>query len=238
LVAYSFGERMESEKLIFMSSSPTCCPVCRELGPRHFQRIQDKDYWRCEDCRVTFLGSSHWPSIQDERAQYRLHENNSDSLGYRRFLEKLSAPLIEQLEDGLSGLDYGCGPGPALASMMRDAGHTMTDFDPCFVDVPDALTHMYDFITCTETAEHFHYPAREFDRLDRLLKPGGWLAVMTTFQTDDALFENWHYRRDPTHVAFYCEQTFNKIATQRGWACAFPVKDVALMQKPLDFDWS
>jgi len=42
----------------------------------------------------------------------------------------------------------------------------------------EALTRTCDFITCTEVAEHFHRPADEFRRLDALLKPGGWLALM------------------------------------------------------------
>ena len=90
----------------------------------------------------------------------------------------------------------------------------------------------YDFVTCTEVAEHFHRPADEFDRLERLLRPGGWLAVMTSFQTDDARFAGWHYRRDPTHVVFYRAETFRTIAARHGWDCEIPAKDVALMRKP------
>ncbi|MEQ8700574.1 MAG: methyltransferase domain-containing protein, partial [Bauldia litoralis] len=100
--------------------------------------------------------------------------------------------------------------------------------------LPDTgpLEETYDFITCTEVAEHFHRPAAEFDRLDSLLRPGGWLAVMTCFQTDDDRFATWHYRTDPTHVVFYREATLRTIAAQHGWSCDIPVKDVALMRKP------
>jgi len=65
-----------------------------------------------------------------------------------------------------------------------------------------------------------------------MLHPGGWLALMTCFQTDDARFANWHYRRDPTHVVFYREATFRHIARLLGWQCEIPCKDVVLMQKP------
>ncbi|HEY9569153.1 MAG TPA: methyltransferase domain-containing protein, partial [Thalassobaculum sp.] len=74
-------------------------------------------------------------------------------------------------------------------------------------------------------------PAEEFDRLGRLLRPGGWLAVMTRFQSDDVPFAGWHYRRDPTHVTFYREATFRRIAGQRGWHCEFPAGDVALLRR-------
>ncbi len=81
-------------------------------------------------------------------------------------------------------------------------------------------------------AEHFHHPHAEFTRLRALLRPGGWLAVMTCFQTDDARFAQWHYRKDPTHVVFYREATFHHLARLWGWECVVPVKDVVLMQRP------
>lgn len=65
-----------------------------------------------------------------------------------------------------------------------------------------------------------------------LVRPNGWLAIMTCFQTDDTHFANWHYRKEPTHVVFYREETLRYLACVRGWDCCIPVKDVALMQKP------
>ena len=84
-------------------------------------------------------------------------------------------------------------------------------FDPLFFPEPEPLEDLYDFIVCTEVIEHFHRPVQEFLRFDRMLSPGGWLALMTCFQTDDDRFAAWHYRRDPTHVVFYCETTLRYI---------------------------
>lgn len=117
--------------------------------------------------------------------------------------------------------------------MLEDAGHRMTLFDPFFQPDQCTLEQAYDLITCTEVAEHFHRPWEEFDRLDRLLRPGGWLGIMTCFQTDDERFANWHYRRDPTHVVFYREATLRFIAGERGWDCEIPAKDIALMRKSM-----
>ena len=132
----------------------------------------------------------------------------------------------------MTGLDYGCGPGPALAAMLEEAGVAMVLFDPFFHPDSDALQRSYDVITLSEVAEHFSQPADEFDRLDRLLRPGGWLGVMTCFQTDDERFAAWHYRRDPTHVVFYRAKTFEVLAAYKGWNLEMPRKDVALLQKP------
>jgi len=115
--------------------------------------------------------------------------------------------------------------------MLREAGHHVTIYDPVFAPDTAALSATYDVITCTETAEHFHNPADDFARLNSLLRPGGVLAVMTCFQTDDEKFANWHYRQDPTHVVFYREQTFRFLADKFGWTLEIPTKDVALMSK-------
>ena len=70
------------------------------------------------------------------------------------------------------------------------------------------------------------------DRLASLMRPGGWLGLMTCFQTDDARFANWSYRREPTHVVFYRQVTLARIAQACGWLAEFPAKDVALMRFP------
>ncbi|WP_329740414.1 class I SAM-dependent methyltransferase [Dyella sp. A6] len=211
--------------------APSTCPVCTCKHPRLFMQVDGRSYWRCENCMATFLDPSQLPDLTAERAEYQLHRNEVDDPGYRRFLSRVTAPLLARLEPGQSGLDYGCGPGPALAAMLEEAGHGMTLYDPLFRNDPAALARSYDFVTCTEVAEHFHRPAEEFARLDGLLKPDGWLALMTIFQTDDQAFAGWHYRRDPTHVVFYREQTLRHIAARMGWHCEIPCANVALFQK-------
>ncbi len=208
-----------------------CCCVCGAARPRVFTELDSGTYWRCDSCRATWLDPADRLSAQDERRHYTLHENTDDT-GYRQFLARLANPLLDRLEPGLSGLDYGCGPGPVLAQMLEEAGHAMAVYDPFFADTPDVLDRTHDFITCTEVVEHFHDPRGEFEHLDGMLNPGGWLAIMTCFQTDDGKFADWHYRRDPTHVVFYREETLRHVAGQRGWTCEIPAKDIALMHKP------
>ncbi|MCP4385132.1 MAG: class I SAM-dependent methyltransferase, partial [Hyphomicrobiales bacterium] len=186
----------------------------------------------CHACSARFLDPRHHPSFDDERRHYLHHENDPDDPRYRQFLSKLADPLVERLSPGRAGLDYGCGPGPALAAMLTEAGHRMDLYDPQFYPDTEPLGRRYDFLTCTEVVEHFHQPADEFDRLGRMLRPGGWLAIMTCFQTEDERFAGWHYRHDPTHVIFYRAETLRHVACQRGWTCEIPVKDVALMRKP------
>ncbi len=209
------------------------CIVCGAFAANHFACLGGRSYRRCDTCQATFLDPAQRVTPEEEYARYCQHRNQPGDEKYRRFLSKLADPLLKRLAPRANGLDYGCGPGPALAGMLREAGHRMNLFDPYFHPDPKPLDDPYDFITCTETIEHFHLPAGEFSRFDRMLRPGGWLAVMTCFLTDDVRFASWHYRRDPTHVVFYREATLAHIARGFGWTCEIPVRDVALMQKPL-----
>ena len=51
----------------------------------------------------------------------------------------------------MSGLDFGAGPGPALAAMMSEDGFDVAIYDPFFQPDAEALQRKYDFITSTET---------------------------------------------------------------------------------------
>lgn len=208
------------------------CPVCEGTPCRHFMEVEQLDYWRCERCQATFLQASQLPAPETEIGQYLLHQNDPEDPDYRQFLGRLATPLLERLEARRQGLDYGCGPGPALAAMLREAGHSVALFDPFFHPDYAVLERKYDFISCSEAVEHFHHAAKEFHLLARLLRPRGWLAIMTSFQTDDERFAHWHYRRDPTHVVFYREATFRQLAEDYGWRCEIPCANVALLQKP------
>lgn len=208
------------------------CPVCENAELVPFREVGPHRYFRCDHCEATVMAPECRLPESRERAVYELHNNNADDPGYRRFLSKLAQPLLGHVEPGARGLDFGCGPGPALARMLEEAGLHMALYDPFFYPDAAALDRRYDVITCTEVVEHLHHPAEVFRMLDSLLRPGGCLGIMTCFQTDDARFDNWHYRRDPTHVVFYREQTFRWLAQHYGWDLEIPVKDVVLLRKP------
>ncbi len=171
-------------------------------------------------------------SSEAEYAQYLLHENDLQDAGYRRFLARLSEPLLARLNGGrFSGLDFGCGPGPLLARMLSEAGQHMQVWDPYFAANPAALQQQYDFICCTEAIEHFVNPSNEWAHWQTLLNPCGILAIMTKRYTDLAAFSDWHYKHDPTHVSFFHQDTFRWLATQAKMTVDFVTNDVVILQK-------
>lgn len=156
-------------------------------------------------------------SREEEKERYREHENSLDNPGYvEMFMEKIR--LIQKHgPDIKTALDYGCGYEPVLATLMQREGYLAEGYDPLFF--PDAPHRTdYDLIISTETFEHFRDPAGELKRILNLLVPLGTLAVMTRLypRTGDGpdrdAFAEWYYQRDPTHICFYCTETFKWIA--------------------------
>jgi len=181
---------------------------------------------------MTFVAPAQRPGREAELARYRLHRNSPDDAGYRAFLGRLVEALAPRLQPPMDGLDYGSGPGPTLSRMLEEKGHRVRLYDPFFAPDAAALRRRYDFITCTETVEHFHRPTAELRRLDRLLRPGGWLGIMTGMRRAGRPLRAWWYAQDPTHVCFYERRTMLWIARRHDWRALFPRPDIVLFRKP------
>ncbi len=215
----------------YTDNGSDCCDLCLTHGADLILEADGMSYYRCSKCGLIFVPPGQHLPEDEEKRRYDLHENDPADPEYRSFLNTLLEPLIEKLTHGSSGLDYGCGPGPAVSTMMRELGFKMRDYDPHFLDRSEALDDQYDFITCTEVVEHFRSPAQEWERLVNLVKKGGWIGIMTDFVDEETDFSRWHYRRDQTHIAFYSKQTFLWIADQFNLEVSFPCNRVALFEK-------
>lgn len=207
---------------------PVQCPLCYVYQINLMAEIDKRHYFECSICRLIFLSPDERPSCAEEKAHYDTHENDPEDQRYRTFLDQLAVPLAGQLSAGASGLDYGSGPGPALATMLREQGFKMEIYDPFFAPDSTVLQKAYDFITCSETVEHFFKPGLEFDRFNRILRHDGWLGIMTQMPEPEKEFSEWHYIRDPTHVCFYNMETMHWIARYYNWKLHTPQKNVVL----------
>ncbi len=208
------------------------CPLCSTHSPVDFHADKYRRYFRCLTCSLIFADSASQLLPSAEKAIYSHHENSPDDPLYRNFLNRLVQPLTERLgKQPLHGLDFGCGPGPTLSIMLAEMGHRMSIYDPYFADDKRVLTHTYDFITCTEAIEHFYTPAKEWQLLLGLLKPGGWMGLMTSLTNDLDNFAQWHYKNDPTHVSFFSRETFEYLCKRDGLELTFIDRNVILLRK-------
>ena len=219
------------------------CPLCFSTKNSTFYTEQRKPlagrvFWRCSNCDLIFVAANQQLSAEEEKSVYLLHENHPDDPGYRRFLQSLVQPLLPLLQAQekargrpLSGLDFGCGPGPTLSLMLASEGYECSLYDPYFVNDPECLQASYDFITSSEVFEHLARPGEVLSRLISCLKPGGLLAIMTQRPQDLAAFKNWHYLRDPTHISFYSEACFAWIAQEFKLQQLFLGKSTIVLKK-------
>ncbi len=207
------------------------CPLCHNRPTESFHRDRRREYRRCLSCRLVFVPPVYHLSREAEKAEYDQHQNRSDDPAYRQFAGRLFEPLQSRLAPGSKGLDFGSGPGSALAALLTEAGHDVTLYDPFYAAAPTALTGRYDFITASEVVEHLRSPGAELDRLHALLKPGGLLGIMTKRVIDRERFVRWHYIRDLTHVCFFSKATFVWLAAH--WRARLDIvdRDVIIISK-------
>lgn len=207
------------------------CPLC--FNKDFFTVVKGPDlraYTKCNKCLLIFTEPSYLPSEKSEKERYLTHKNGIQYKGYVDFLNQAIEPALPLLSKAMLGLDFGCGPTPTLSVILEQKGFTCDNYDPLFF--PELPEKKYDFIFATECFEHFFFPAKEIQRINKLLKPGGILIVMTEKWKTAEAFSSWYYARDSTHVSFFHNQTFGFISEKFGFeTIESNNKRVMLLQK-------
>lgn len=211
--------------------TPLSCPLCCATDAYELP-VAGKLYHRCRACELVWLDAAEHLDPAREKAVYDGHDNQVDDPRYRHFLQRAFGEVQRRLPPPASGLDFGCGPGPALIAMGREAGYQMAGYDKFYADEPELLTRQYDFITSTEVIEHIATPSAVLETLWGCLKPGGLLVLQTQRVLGDERFRQWRYRHDPTHIVFFAEASFRALADRWQAQVEFPHADVAVITKP------
>ena len=208
------------------------CPLCANGATEPFLRDRKREFFQCLECDLVFVPPEFHLSPEAEKARYEFHSQSLADSGYRDFLNRLFQPLVKKLSPGADGLDFGCGQTPTLSVLFAEAGYPCADYDLHFANDPAVLEKQYDFLTCSETMEHFIRPREEFERILRLVKPGGWIGIMTQLRDEAPPFEKWFYKDDATHLCFFSRKTFQRLEKQYGLHLELHPNGVALFQMP------
>jgi SAM-dependent methyltransferase len=206
---------------------------CLLCGSHELYPIKGRtpDYYRCRQCLTVHLASEHHLPPEDEKAIYDTHQNDPADVGYQTFLNRSFEQITQRILPPACGLDFGCGPGPALIQMAEQHGYQMQGYDKFYADTPEVLNRQYDFITCTEVVEHLAEPLAILDQLWAITRPGGLLVIQTKRVLDDTRFLTWHYVNDPTHITFFSETAFRWLADRWQSQVEFPHNDVVVFHK-------
>lgn len=178
-----------------------------------------------------FVPNQYYLTAEQEKQEYDKHQNSLNDEGYLTFLSRAITPITESISPPAKGLDFGCGPAPALAHKLSSDGYEMSVYDHFYCAEPSVLEHQYDFITCTEVIEHLHQPLQILTQLLSMLKSGGRLVLMTKLVINKERFAAWHYKNDPTHICFYSQDTFSYLANEFDCELSFIGNDVIQLIK-------
>jgi len=239
------------------SSCPLCSLLCADTGfastqkpadIHYYARDKKREYYQCNRCSLVFVPPSFHLSSEQEKAEYDLHQNRVEDKAYQGFLNRLLKPLLSLFQQSdyaqlatskpeqVQCLDFGCGPGPALAMLLRQQGYSVNIYDKFYAEdksvISETFKCRYTLITMTEVAEHLDRPDEIWRLLDSLLAPGGHLGVMTKLVQSPEAFSKWHYKNDPTHISFYTKETLLFIAEQLNLDFQQVDKDAFVFIKP------
>lgn len=192
------------------------CPLCTGLTDViHPTASTGCTYLQCKSCDLIHAHEAAYLSPMDERTRYLEHDNTLENEGYVVMLQEFIVRTIIPFASGGKALDFGCGPGPVLAHLLRCRGFTVDVYDPFFFPCRSFLSREYDLVTSTEVFEHLKRPAEVLETLCGVIAPGGLLAIMTHLHPGADAFADWWYHRDPTHITFYSERTLEWISQHR-----------------------
>lgn len=189
------------------------CKICGNETKNIYDNEIEANYYICDVCEFIYQEESSHISIDEELEEYNYHENTLDNEGYVRMLNNFLSIGVDPFICKGRALDYGSGPGPVLAYLLKERGFDSKTYDLFYDHDKDYDKYKYDLITCTEVVEHFKDPMFEFTKFSSLLNQNGYVVIMTNMHKkniDD--FLKWWYRKIPSHIGFYSLKTFDYIA--------------------------
>jgi len=194
------------------------CKICKNDTIIIKDIAQEKSYYICQNCQSIMLSDTCLVTKDREKAQYENHNNNFQSKGYVKMFEDFLDFFWSDLDEKkANALDFGCGPGPVLAQILKNRGLSVDIYDKFYQPKKIFENKKYDLITSTEVFEHLQNPFEILTLFKKHLKKDGIIAIMTLFhQNNTEDFLKWWYRRDPTHTSFYTPKTFEVLCDMCG----------------------
>jgi SAM-dependent methyltransferase len=222
-----------------MAKQPTSeifmnCKICNTPTTPIYDRQFDINYYHCSNCDYIFLNPGNIVSEQEELQLYQIHQNTPDNIGYvKMFKDFINQTILPYKANIKSVLEFGAGPGPVLADLLKENNFDVDVYDPYFFPEKVYQNKTYDLITSTEVFEHLKDPLETLELLYNCLNTGGIISIMTLYHPQDSeIFKGWWYRRESTHISFYSHQTMRHLAKRFGLQILLLTpKNLCVMQK-------
>lgn len=190
------------------------CKICGRETITWIHPRTNALFHKCESCELITKDESLYVSLEEEKEKYDEHQNDEENIGYVNYLFNFFEAAIRPYLLKGAILDFGSGPNPVFQVLLQKEGYKVTIYDYFYAPSLDYQLKTYDLISTIEVVEHLQDPLPIFKHFKDLLKPGGYLSIMTLFHFNDfSSFKDWFYIRDVTHVSFYTSKTLKVIAS-------------------------
>src|SRR3989339_1726616 len=162
------------------------CKICSNKTQTIFDQQYNQNYYYCPCCEFIFLDEHKTISHEKEKTLYEFHNNNQENQGYVKMFQDFIAQAIRPYKNQIkTALDFGSGPGPVLADLLRQEGFDVDIYDKHFAPEKAYQNKKYDLITATEVFEHLTDPMETLKLLKSLLNENGIIAIMTLFHNNN-----------------------------------------------------
>lgn len=192
------------------------CTLCFSSETKEFFSYKNRTFYECNHCNLIFQSSDSLCSSAEEKERYLDHNNSELSDGYKKFLYNIIDPVKKYMAPESRGLDFGSGPYPMMAKILKGESYDIDSFDPYFNEF-NLSERKYNFVILCEVIEHFNRPSNELNLIKSLLKDGGFLFIQTSLFSKEIDFKNWYYKDDITHVSFFSDETISYICFKYGF---------------------
>ena len=192
------------------------CPLCSGTS-NHYYTHGQREFLQCSLCLSVFTHPDCFLTDDEEKAHYLCHNNDPEDIRYQNFLSPVTNLILNGFDTTHKGLDFGSGTGSPIVSVLTENGYNISEYDLFFHNNPANLQQQYDYVSSSETIEHFKEPYKEFELLRSLLLPNGKLYLMTDPFDEIRDFETWSYKNDHTHVFLYHQKAFEWVKNEFGF---------------------
>ena len=175
--------------------APLPCNLCRSESPVYVCSKDGVDIIRCKTCGLIYVGTMR---EQDDLKNHYSEEYfepyfKAEQLYLKKRFSKRLREIRQYVDAGML-LDVGCGAGfflklaadngfrtkgVELSQYAADYARTTMGLDVFHGELADAQfePEQFDVVTLWHVIEHVHDPKRFLQRINKLLKPGGFLAL-------------------------------------------------------------